>query len=205
MERRLYRSESDQMLSGVSGGLAEYFDIDPVIVRLLWVILTIFSGGLLIVVYGAFWIVMPTYSSIYGDEPEERDAVVDLESEDVEENGENEEFQGSGNSESERRPRPAAGGRSETGGSRAVAQIAAREHEAITAASTKTRANQCGNWRSARHCRRDCAAQQLPSVLRSVAALAADSGRHRTRDPGGEAVQWPLIEGLVEAFSFLDC
>ena len=52
MERRLYRSESDQMLSGVSGGLAEYFDIDPVIVRLLWVILTIFSGGLLIVVYG---------------------------------------------------------------------------------------------------------------------------------------------------------
>ena len=71
MDRRLYRSESDQMLSGVSGGLAEYFDIDPVIVRLLWVILAIFSAGLVIVVYVAFWIVMPTYSSIYGDEPEE--------------------------------------------------------------------------------------------------------------------------------------
>ena len=99
MERRLYRSESDQMLSGVSGGLAEYFDIDPVIVRLLWVILTIFSGGLLIVVYAAFWIVMPTYSSIYGDEPEELDAVMDPESEDVEENGENDN-PGTGDSES---------------------------------------------------------------------------------------------------------
>ena len=69
MGKRLYRSESDQMLSGVSGGMAEYFDIDPVIVRLLWVTLSIFSGGLLIVVYVAFWLVMPTYSSLYGDAP----------------------------------------------------------------------------------------------------------------------------------------
>ena len=85
MDRRLYRSEYDQMLSGVSGGLAEYFDIDPVIVRLLWVILTIFSGGLLIVVYAAFWIVVPTYSSIYGDEPEGPAVARDSESETSEE------------------------------------------------------------------------------------------------------------------------
>ncbi|MCY4107442.1 MAG: PspC domain-containing protein [Chloroflexi bacterium] len=108
MERRLYRSESDQMLSGVSGGLAEYFDIDPVIVRLLWVILTIFSGGLLIVVYGAFWIVMPTYSSIYGDEPEERDGVVDLEPEDGDEEDENDN-PGTGDSESNDSPERPAG------------------------------------------------------------------------------------------------
>ena len=99
MNGRLYRSESDQMLSGVSGGLAEYFDIDPVIVRLLWVILTIFSGGLLIVVYAAFWIVMPRYSSIYGDEPEELGAAGDSESEATDENDEN-DSPGTGDSES---------------------------------------------------------------------------------------------------------
>ena len=104
MDRRLYRSEYDQMLSGVSGGLAEYFDIDPVIVRLLWVILSIFSAGLLIVVYAAFWIVMPTYSSIYGDEPEGPAVARDSESETSDEDDDEDANPSAGDSESGNAP-----------------------------------------------------------------------------------------------------
>lgn len=40
--KKLYRSR-DKKLCGVCGGLAEYFDLDPTLVRLLWVVLTLFS------------------------------------------------------------------------------------------------------------------------------------------------------------------
>lgn len=59
MPRRLYRSRTDRMVSGVSGGLAEYFDIDPALVRLLWVLAAIFSGGLAVLGYIVLWIVVP--------------------------------------------------------------------------------------------------------------------------------------------------
>ena len=36
MNKRLYRSKGDRMLCGVCGGIAEYFDIDPTLVRLGW-------------------------------------------------------------------------------------------------------------------------------------------------------------------------
>ena len=42
--KRLYRSRENAMLAGVCGGIGEYFDIDPTIVRLAWVILG-FCGG----------------------------------------------------------------------------------------------------------------------------------------------------------------
>ncbi len=38
MQKRLYRSSRDKKIAGVCGGIAEYFGIDPTIVRLLWVI-----------------------------------------------------------------------------------------------------------------------------------------------------------------------
>lgn len=57
--RKLYRSQQDRMLSGVSGGLAEYFDVDPTLVRLLWVLAAIFSGGLAVVAYIVLWVVVP--------------------------------------------------------------------------------------------------------------------------------------------------
>lgn len=38
--KRLYRSSTNYMLAGVCGGIAEYFDIDPTLVRLAWVILS---------------------------------------------------------------------------------------------------------------------------------------------------------------------
>ena len=43
--KRLYKSSANYMLCGVCGGIAEYFDIDPTLVRLAWVILTCFGGA----------------------------------------------------------------------------------------------------------------------------------------------------------------
>ncbi len=43
--KRLYRSKSQIMISGVCGGIAEYFQLDATLVRLGWVILSIFSAG----------------------------------------------------------------------------------------------------------------------------------------------------------------
>lgn len=45
MEKRLYRSEKNQMLCGVCGGIAEYFNIDPTLVRLAWAIFTCVGGA----------------------------------------------------------------------------------------------------------------------------------------------------------------
>ncbi len=58
--KRLARSRSDRMIAGVCGGLAEYLNIDPVLVRLGFVlaeILTAGAGG--IIAYLILWVVMP--------------------------------------------------------------------------------------------------------------------------------------------------
>lgn len=47
------------MLGGVCGGFAEYFDVDPGIVRLIFVVLLIFSMGFAILVYIAAWVLIP--------------------------------------------------------------------------------------------------------------------------------------------------
>ncbi|RIH89858.1 PspC domain-containing protein [Calidithermus roseus] len=60
--RRLYRSEKDQVIAGVCGGLAEYFAIDPVLVRALFVLLALFGGGGF-VLYIILWIVIPKAGS----------------------------------------------------------------------------------------------------------------------------------------------
>ena len=58
MEKRLQRSRSEKMIGGVCGGLAAYFGIDPTIVRILWVVITLI-GGAGILAYLILWIVMP--------------------------------------------------------------------------------------------------------------------------------------------------
>jgi phage shock protein C len=58
MERRLYRSRTEKMIAGVCGGLAEYFNTDPTVVRLIWVLITLL-GGAGILVYIVLWVVMP--------------------------------------------------------------------------------------------------------------------------------------------------
>jgi len=58
MYKKLYRSVTDKMLGGVCGGLAEYFSIDPVLVRLIFVLAVIF-GGSGILAYIILWIIIP--------------------------------------------------------------------------------------------------------------------------------------------------
>jgi phage shock protein C len=55
---KLYRSRSQKMIAGVSGGLGEYFDVDPVLIRLLFVV-TAFISGAGILAYIVLWIVVP--------------------------------------------------------------------------------------------------------------------------------------------------
>ena len=43
--KKLYKSSVNRMLCGVCGGIAEYFDIDPTLVRLVWVIITLMGGA----------------------------------------------------------------------------------------------------------------------------------------------------------------
>ena len=45
MTKRLYKSRNDKMLGGVCGGIAEYFDIDPTLVRLGWVLFCALGGS----------------------------------------------------------------------------------------------------------------------------------------------------------------
>ena len=44
MKKRLYRTRTDRKLAGVCGGVAEYFNIDPTIVRVVWALLAFFYG-----------------------------------------------------------------------------------------------------------------------------------------------------------------
>jgi len=56
--KRLYRSGKERILGGICGGIAEYFNVDPVIVRLLWVFFGLaYGAGLL--AYLIAWIIIP--------------------------------------------------------------------------------------------------------------------------------------------------
>ena len=59
MNRRLYRSRRDSILGGVAGGVADYFDMDPSIVRVVWAVLALVTGGIFLVLYLVMWIVVP--------------------------------------------------------------------------------------------------------------------------------------------------
>jgi len=56
--KTLYRSRTNKRIAGVCGGFAHYLDLDPSLVRILWVLLVIFAGcGIL--AYIIAWIIMP--------------------------------------------------------------------------------------------------------------------------------------------------
>jgi len=59
--RRLFRSSSDRKLGGVCGGLADYFAVDPTIVRLLVIILAIYPGAVVfgLLAYAIAWVIIP--------------------------------------------------------------------------------------------------------------------------------------------------
>ena len=63
MKKRLYKIEQGKKLDGVCGGIAEYFDVDPTIIRLIWVFFTACAGsGILAYIIAS--IVMPKESDV---------------------------------------------------------------------------------------------------------------------------------------------
>ena len=63
-EQRLHRSREDRLLFGVAGGLAEYFDVDPVLVRLGWVLLILATVGIAALAYIVLAAIMPNSRSL---------------------------------------------------------------------------------------------------------------------------------------------
>lgn len=57
--KKLYKSSSNRVLGGVCGGIGEYFNIDPTVIRLLWVIMTLWHPAVGILGYLLAWLVMP--------------------------------------------------------------------------------------------------------------------------------------------------
>jgi phage shock protein C len=62
---KLYRSRTDRQVAGVCGGLAKRFNVDPTLVRVLFLVLGIF-GGAGIVLYIAMWIIVPKEPPVGG-------------------------------------------------------------------------------------------------------------------------------------------
>ena len=61
--KKLYLSDTDKKIGGVCGGLAQYFDIDPTIVRIIWFVAAFFYG-IGIIPYLAFWIIVPRENNV---------------------------------------------------------------------------------------------------------------------------------------------
>jgi len=59
MAKRLTRSRKNRVISGVAGGMAEYFGLDPTLVRVLWVVFTILPLGTGVIPYLILWAVLP--------------------------------------------------------------------------------------------------------------------------------------------------
>jgi phage shock protein C len=57
--RKLYRSRSNRQVAGVCGGLAQYFNLDATLIRILFVVLAVLGGSGL-VLYVAMWIIVPS-------------------------------------------------------------------------------------------------------------------------------------------------
>jgi len=58
-KRKVYRSRSDKILGGVCGGLADYFSIDSLIVRAVWILLVLVGHGAALIIYILAWILVP--------------------------------------------------------------------------------------------------------------------------------------------------
>jgi len=57
--KKLYLSDTDKKLGGVCGGLGEYFDKDPTLVRVIFVLVVLFSFGFGVLAYLLMWLIIP--------------------------------------------------------------------------------------------------------------------------------------------------
>ncbi|MBL7036784.1 PspC domain-containing protein [Candidatus Microgenomates bacterium] len=61
--QKLYRSEKDRTIAGVAGGLGDFFSTDPVFIRIMFVLMSVFGGGG-VFIYIILWIVIPSKSKL---------------------------------------------------------------------------------------------------------------------------------------------
>ncbi len=59
MNKKLYRSKKNRIIAGVCGGIGEYFNVDPTLIRLLWLLISVMSAGSGIIAYVIAWIIIP--------------------------------------------------------------------------------------------------------------------------------------------------
>ncbi len=59
MEKKLHLSSTDKKVAGVCGGIAEYFNFDPTLVRIIWVLLCLMGFSIPVIIYIVCWAVMP--------------------------------------------------------------------------------------------------------------------------------------------------
>jgi phage shock protein PspC (stress-responsive transcriptional regulator) len=57
--KELKRSRTNRMIAGVCGGIGEYLDIDPNLIRLIWAVITVFTVGTGVLAYLLAWLIMP--------------------------------------------------------------------------------------------------------------------------------------------------
>jgi phage shock protein C len=70
MPKKLYLSERDRKISGVCGGIAEYFDIDSTVVRVVWVLVTVFWAVIPgVIAYLLAWAIIPSSPPEFDDVP----------------------------------------------------------------------------------------------------------------------------------------
>lgn len=63
--KKLYRIEQGAMLAGVCGGIAEFFNLDPSIVRILWAVAAVAGAGTGLALYIAAALILPKKSEVY--------------------------------------------------------------------------------------------------------------------------------------------
>jgi phage shock protein C len=57
--KKLYRSKTQRMAGGICGGLGHYMDIDPTVIRLIWVVMSLFTWGIGLLFYIVAWVIIP--------------------------------------------------------------------------------------------------------------------------------------------------
>ncbi len=66
MEKKLYKIEEGKKLDGVCGGIAEYFNVDATLIRLVWALITLCTVGVGLIGYLICAIIMPRKSEVIG-------------------------------------------------------------------------------------------------------------------------------------------
>jgi phage shock protein PspC (stress-responsive transcriptional regulator) len=65
--KKLYLSDADSKIGGVCGGIGEYFEKDPTLIRILFILVILFSFGFGILAYLAMWLIIPKKPDTFQD------------------------------------------------------------------------------------------------------------------------------------------